>query len=68
MESNIPKIDKEREEAFWSLIDVLNKTDILPYVMIMGSWAQYLYYNIFKDNFRDNMRTRDIDVLYIQRT
>ena len=36
-------MDIKREEAFNEVIDKLDELGLLPYVMIMGSWAEYLY-------------------------
>lgn len=51
-------------EAFWSTIKVLDETSTLPHVMVIGSWAEFLYAYYFNSEFLPNIRTRDIDFLY----
>jgi hypothetical protein len=36
-------MDIKREEAFNEVIDKLDELGLLPYVMIMGSWAEILF-------------------------
>lgn len=57
-------IDKRQEKAFWEAIDVFKTTGALPYVMIIGSWAEYLYTHIFTEGYEPNVRTRDVDCFY----
>ena len=54
----------EQQKAFWDAIDVFDKEGVLPYVMLIGSWAEYIYQYYFKTNFIPNLRTRDVDFLY----
>lgn len=58
-------MNSTREDIFWDLIDVLDKSGFLRNIMVVGSWAEYLYANYFEDNFLPNIRTHDIDVYYI---
>ena len=51
-------------EAFWSTIKVLDETSALPYVMVIGSWAEFLYVYYFDSEFLPIIRTRDVDFLY----
>lgn len=53
-----------REEIFWDLIGILGKTGFLPHVMIIGSWAEFLYAEYYQEGFHPNLRTHDIDVFY----
>jgi hypothetical protein len=55
----------EQQAAFWDAIEVFEREGLLPYVMLIGSWAEYAYQFHFKSGFRPNLRTRDIDFLYI---
>ena len=34
---------KEQEAAFWQTIKAFNELGILANIMIIGSWAEYLY-------------------------
>ena len=54
----------EQQVAFWDVIKVFNKEGLLPYVMIIGSWAEYLYQNHLISGFTANLRTRDVDIFY----
>jgi len=55
----------EQQAAFWDAIDVFDRVRLLPHVMLIGSWAEYIYRFHFKSKFRPNLRTRDIDFLYV---
>lgn len=55
---------KVQEEAFWQTIDILNKLGVLSNIMIIGSWAEYLYPQLFSTDFYPNIRTRDVDFFY----
>jgi len=57
-------IDERQENAFWEAINVFKSTGALPYVMIIGSWAEYLYTYIFTEGYEPNVRTRDVDCFY----
>jgi len=54
----------EQEKAFWDAIGVFEKEGLLPYVMLIGSWAEYLYELHLKSNFKASLMTRDADFLY----
>jgi len=54
----------EQENVFWETIDLFDKQGLLPYIMIVGSWAEYIYSYYFKTYFTPNMRTRYLDFLY----
>ncbi|MDR0906801.1 MAG: nucleotidyltransferase domain-containing protein [Oscillospiraceae bacterium] len=57
---------KEQADAFAEILQILYDEKVLPYVIIVGSWAEYLYEQsgYFSTDFRSNLRTRDVDVLY----
>lgn len=57
-------MDINQENAFWETIDIFDKQDALEYVMIIGSWAEYLYQELFSDEYKPNVRTRDVDCFY----
>ena len=54
----------EQQTAFWEAIDVFDKEGLLPYVMLIGSWAEYIYQFHLKSEFKANLKTRDVDFLY----
>jgi len=57
-------MNKEQEQAFWDTIKVLQELDVLSHVMLIGSWAEYLFPALFETEFEPNIRTRDIDFFY----
>lgn len=38
----------ERDEAFWKLVGALEKAGVLRQVMIIGTWAEWLYADYFE--------------------
>jgi len=56
---------KEQENAFWEAIDAFERENLLPFVMLIGSWAEYVYQFYFKSEFTPNLKTRDVDFLYL---
>jgi len=55
---------EEQQKAFWDVIEVFNTVGLLPHVMIIGSWAEFLYQEFYYPNFKANILTRDVDVFY----
>lgn len=55
---------KEQEEAFWQTIKAFDEIGLLHHVMIIGSWAEYLFPPLFKTDFMPNLKTRDVDFFY----
>jgi len=60
--------DLLRDEAFWKLVQALDASNTLSHVMIIGTWAEWLYADYFAKlsegkEFRvDIGKTHDIDV------
>jgi len=54
----------EQQAAFWDSIEVFDKEGLLPFVMLIGSWAEYIYQFYFKSDFMSNLKTRDVDFLF----
>lgn len=54
----------EQEIAFWETVVVFEKEGLLPYVMLIGSWAEYIYENFLYTEFKANLKTRDVDYFY----
>lgn len=52
------------EKVFWEAVEVLHRSALLPHVMIIGSWAEYLYPMYLGDDYRPNLKTRDVDILF----
>jgi len=54
----------EQQQAFWDVVEVFEEEGLLPYVMLIGSWAEYIYQNFHLTGFRANLKTGDVDFLY----
>ena len=54
----------EQEKAFWDVIEAFNQVGLLSHVMIIGSWAEYIYKKFLSLDFTLDLRTRDIDFFY----
>ena len=54
----------DQQSAFWDIIEVFNCEGLLPHVMIIGSWAEFLYQHHMDSGFAANLKTRDVDFLY----
>jgi hypothetical protein len=58
-------LHKEQEKIFWQIIGSLDELNLLYHVMIIGSWAEYLYSFYFQSDFHHNLLTRDLDLFFI---
>ena len=54
----------EQKNVFWEVIEIFEKEDLLSHVMLIGSWAEYLYSFYFKSDFKPSLRTTDADFLF----
>jgi len=54
----------KKEELFWDIIEILFKNNILGYIILIGSWVEYIYEaaNYFQ-GFEANLKTKDVDFL-----
>lgn len=57
-------MEDRKAAIFWEIIEVLNRSALLPHVMVIGSWAEYLYTYCIGDDFIPNLKTRDVDPYY----
>lgn len=57
-------MEKSQEDAFWDTIKAFDELNILENIMIIGSWAEYLFPPLFDTDFIPNIRTRDVDFFY----
>ncbi|MEG0759437.1 MAG: GSU2403 family nucleotidyltransferase fold protein, partial [Raoultibacter sp.] len=57
-------IENQKSEVFWEIIDVLRQSSLLPHIMIIGSWAEYLYPYCLGKDYLPNLKTRDVDVYF----
>jgi len=55
----------EQESVFWEIIETFDELTLLQYVMLIGSWAEYVYQHYYNSDYTANLRTRDVDFLYI---
>ena len=55
---------EEQRNSFWDVIEVFDKQGLLPYVMLIGSWAEYLYEYYLGPGFKSPPKTTDADFLY----
>ena len=52
------------KKAFWETIKVLDRNEVLEHVVLIGSWAEYIYEESgLLKNFEANLKTKDIDFL-----
>ena len=50
--------------AFWDTISIFRNEGLLPYVMLIGSWAEYIFQHHLATGYQANLKTRDVDFLY----
>ena len=52
------------KKIFWETIKILDKNMVLEHVVLIGSWAEYIYEKSgYLRNFEANLKTKDIDFL-----
>lgn len=57
-------MDEMKYSDFWKFIKLLHDNDLLKHVIVIGSWAEYLYAQSgILPGFHANLRTLDIDFL-----
>ena len=57
-------MDTQQEDVFWETINTFDNVGLLRYVMIIGSWAEYIYSYYFMSDFTPSLRTTDLDLIY----
>jgi len=57
-------ITEKQKKVFWDLIDTFDEHGILPYVMLIGSWAELIYEKYYFSDYYSSIRTRDVDFFY----
>lgn len=57
-------MDNGQEKILWDIIRVFNKIGLAEHVVLIGSWAEYFYTDIFASGFTPEIRTRDVDFMY----
>ena len=55
----------KQQKTFWEAIEIFSQLGILNYIVIIGSWAEYIYEesNYFEVPFVAYVRTTDMDIL-----
>lgn len=57
-------MEAKQYKEFWNLIDFLHDNELLEFILLIGSWAEYLYAQSgLLPGFRENLRTLDVDFL-----
>ncbi|EGW37078.1 GSU2403 family nucleotidyltransferase fold protein [Desulfosporosinus sp. OT] len=51
------------KDIFRNIICILGDLGILEHLLLIGSWAEYLYEITYFEDFQANLRTRDVDML-----
>lgn len=46
----------EQEIDFWNTIESLNRLELLPNLVVIGSWAEYLYQDYFDTEYVANIQ------------
>ncbi len=46
------EMTKEQENAFWQTIKAFKDIGLLQHVMVIGSWAEYLYPSLFETDLQ----------------
>jgi len=50
------------KKIFWKTIKILEKNKFLEHVILIGSWAEYIYeVSGYLKGFEANLKTKDID-------
>lgn len=56
-------VPNEQREAFRMALEALEETGLLGFILVIGSWAEYLYQVAFPNKgFEMSLRTRDVDL------
>ena len=57
-------MEAKQYKEFWNLIDFLHENELLEFILLIGSWAEYLYAQSgLLPGFTENLRTLDVDFL-----
>ena len=58
-------MDQKQEELFWETLKIFNEIGLSAHVMLIGSWAEYFYEDMFKTDL-DRKFEREILILCIE--
>lgn len=54
---------QKRKEIFWEFISILNENGLLRDLVIIGSWAEYIYSLTILPAYQEEFVTGDVDIL-----
>ncbi|MDD4146559.1 MAG: GSU2403 family nucleotidyltransferase fold protein [Clostridia bacterium] len=54
---------EKKIHIFWDTIKTLDENGILPYLVLVGSWAEYLYEAVYYKGYNSYLKTKDMDFL-----
>lgn len=57
-------MNNEQEKILWDTIRIFNAIGLAEHVILIGSWAEYFYTDIFTSGFTPEIKTRDVDFMY----
>lgn len=52
-----------QQKIFWETIKIFSESGVLPYIILIGSWVEYVYEMSYFKDFKSNLKTMDIDFL-----
>ncbi|WP_227766349.1 GSU2403 family nucleotidyltransferase fold protein [Zhaonella formicivorans] len=53
----------EQKRVFWDTMKLFKEIGLLPHVLLIGSWVEYVYEFAYYKDYYSNLRTRDLDFL-----
>ena len=57
-------MESSQKQTFWQTIALFHDVGVLEHIVVVGSWAEYLYQESgVIPGFRSSFRTQDFDVL-----
>lgn len=57
-------MENEQEKILWDTLKIFNNIGLSEHVVLIGSWAEYFYSDIFISGFNPEIKTRDVDFMY----
>lgn len=57
-------MNNEQEKILWDTIRIFNAIGLAEHVILIRSWAEYFYTDIFTSGFTPEIKTRDVDFMY----
>ena len=57
-------MENEQERILWDTLKIFNRIGLSEHVVLIGSWAEYFYSDLFTSGFIPEIKTRDVDFMY----